>query len=122
MGAPAPQQVTPEMMQLAQLAQRLLMGQKGNEYVQKMIRQLAMQIKAAMNSQFMSNPGAESDLASAMQKLNSAVGKMSKTTENSGAPALQSAVADLMQPPEGSGSPQVAQKPQGPAYPLSMAA
>lgn len=118
MGAQAPAEITPQMTQMAQLVQRLMMQQKGSEYAKKMLRQLAMMLKGAMNSQFMQNPQAESDLADAFKKINSASDKLDRTNANTNAGPLQSMVADLMntdgtQPPG-----QVKATP--PTFPMSM--
>ena len=116
MGAEGPTQITPQMAQMAQLVQRLLMQQKGTEYAKKMLRQLGLMVKGAMNSQFMQNPPAESDLADAFKKINSAVDKLDRTS-GSGAPALQSMVADLMG--NDAAKPPGETKPTPPAFPMA---
>ena len=117
MGAAGPTQITPQMAQMAQLVQRLLMQQKGTEYAKKMLRQLGLMVKGAMNSQFMQNPAAESDLADAFKKLNSAGDKLDKGS-GSGAPALQSMVADLMG--NDAAKPPGETSPTPPAFPISQ--
>lgn len=118
MGAQAPAEITPQMMQMAQLVQRLMLQQKGTDYAKKMLRQLAMMLKGAMNSQFMQNPAAESDLADAFKKVNSSADKLDRTSANTAGPQLQSMVADLMNT-DGTNPPgQVKATP--PAFPMSM--
>ena len=117
MGSPGPTQITPQMAQMAQLVQRLLMQQKGTEYAKKMLRQLGLMVKGAMNSQFMQNPPAEGDLADAFKKINSAVDKLDKSSSTSGAPALQSMVADLMG--NDAAAPPAQPKPGPPAFPMA---
>lgn len=119
-GQPSPQQQTPEMAQLAQLTQRLLMQQRGTQYASKMIRQLGMQIKSVMKSQFLQSPAAMEKLAKALTHMDAAAAELAKTMDSSG-PALSSAVADLTMPPEGGQAPPPV-RPSAPSYPLANAA
>ncbi len=116
-GAAGPTQITPQMAQMAQLVQRLLVQQKGTDYAKKMLRQLGLMVKGAMNSQFMQNPPAESDLADAFKKINSAVDKLDRNS-GTGAPALQSMVADLMV--SDAAKPPGEASPTPPAFPMSQ--
>lgn len=120
LGQGSPNGPTPEMQQLAQLTQRLLMQQKGTEYASKMIRQLGMQLKSVMKSQFMQSPKAMEKLAKALSHMDAAASELNSSMDSSG-PALSSAVADLTMPPEG-GQPAPPVRPTAPAYPLANAA
>lgn len=128
-GGAQPPQMTPQMMQLAQLAQRLLMNQQGTDYLKQFLQRISMMIKSANASQFMQNPKAGTQLSSAMEKILKAVDHLGDTTPNSGGP-ISNSLMELVKPqlqPGGSPGPggppgAMAQGPgpgQGPpAYPL----
>jgi hypothetical protein len=118
--------MTPQMMQLAQLAQRLLMMQQGTNQLGAFLRQLAMMIKSAGSSQFMQNPKAGTKIAKAQEHLVSAIGDLNEQSPNSGG-AIQNAMMDLIKPPlgpaaggGGGGGGGPPQGPQTPAYPMGM--
>lgn len=121
--------MTPQMMQLAQLAQRLLMNQQGTQYLKQFIQRIAMMIKSANSSQFMQNPKAGTQLSQAQERLMKAVEHLGDTSPTSGGP-ISSSLMDLVKPqlqpggspagPAGAGG--AAQGPpagpSAPAYPL----
>lgn len=127
-GAQGPQ-MTPQMVELAQLAQRLLMNQQGTQYLGQFLRRIAMMIKSAGASQFMQNPKANTQLAQAQERILKAVDHLNDTQPNSGGP-ISSSLMQLAQPqlqpggappgPAGAGG-AAAPPPPGqsaPAYPL----
>jgi len=117
--------MTPQMFQMAQLAQRLLMNQQGTGYLAQFLKQIAMMVKSATASQFMQNPKAGVKLARAMEHITSAVQDLGDQAPNAGGP-ISSALMDMVKPPLGpaGGAPQGGPpggKPPGPgapAYPL----
>lgn len=124
-GAP----MTPQMVELAQLAQRLLMNQQGTQYLSQFLKRIAMMIKSANSSQFMQNPKAGTQLSQAMERVLKAVDHLGETTPNSGGP-ISSSLMQLARPqlqpggappgPAGAGG-AAAPPPDGqsaPAYPL----
>ena len=125
-GAQAPP-MTPQMMQLASLAQRLLMNQQGTQYLGQFLRRIAMMIKSANSSQFMQNPKAGTQLSQAQERILKAVDHLSDTAPNSGGP-ISNSLMDLVKPPvqpggapAGPGGPMAQGPPAGqsaPAYPL----
>lgn len=128
-GGAAPPAMTPQMMQLAQLAQRLLMNQQGTQYLKQFLQRIAMMIKSANSSQFQQNPKAGTQLASAQEKILKAVDHLSDTSPESGGP-ISNSLMELVknqQPggaqggPQGGGPPGQGGGPGGggpPAYPL----
>lgn len=123
-------QMTPQMFELAQLAQRLLMNQQGTQYLSEFLKKIAMMVKSATASQFMQHPKAGTKLASAQEKILSAVSDLSSSSPTSGGP-ISSSLMDLVKPsvtpggaPGGGGGPPGAMARGGPpgggppAYPL----
>jgi len=117
-GGSAPPDVNPQTMMIAQAAQRLLMQQKGTEYLQKFLRQLASMAKSALSSQFMQNPKAERHIAKGMDSFNAAIEELSKNTPEGG-DVIANQVAAMIKPPQGPGSPPDSPQPSPPAYPLA---
>jgi hypothetical protein len=107
--------MTPQMMQLAQLAQRLLMNQQGTQYLGEFLKKIALMVKSANASQFMQNPRAGTKLSSAMEKILSAVSDLGSSSPQSGGP-ISSSLMDLVKPPtQPGGPPGGGGGPQGPA-------
>lgn len=120
-----PPQVNPQMVKLAQLAQRLLMQQQGTEQLKNFVLQIISMIKSVNSSQFMQNPKATKRFSTAMENLSQGIGDLAETSPNSGG-SIQNAIMELMKPAMGPGGGQGTQMasggpPQGPtppAYPL----
>lgn len=96
--------MTPQMFELAQLAQRLLMNQQGTQYLSQFLKRIAMMIKSASASQFMQNPKAGTQLASAQEKILKAVSHLSEATPTSGG-GISNALMELVKPSQGPGTP-----------------
>ena len=119
----APPQMNPQIMKLAQLAQRMLMQQQGTEHLKNFVLQIISMIKSVNASQFMQNPKASKRFATAMENLSLGINDLGETSPNSGG-AIQNALMSVVKPalgPAGGGGGPDGSPPSGPtppAYPL----
>ena len=105
--------MTPQIFELAQLAQRLLMNQQGTQYLGQFLRRIAAMIKSANASQFLQNPKAGTQLSQAMERVLKAVDHIQEQSPTAGGP-ISSSLMDLVKPQLGPGSPSGGAPPGGP--------
>ena len=69
------------MMQLAMLAQKLMMQQKGTDYIKKFLSQVNQLLNAAKASQFMQSGKALKHIGGAMTETNKAMQEIGRESE-----------------------------------------